>query len=103
MTRVVVDPVAVKDLQDIIADYLSESGVNLADRFQKAWARTTRHLEEFPASGSPRLSIKVGIPNLRVWPVPGFPHVAAYIVSTEVTTVIRVLHTSRDIPTSLRD
>lgn len=94
---------AEQDLQGIIDNYLLESGIILAEPFQKAWSRTIRHRTDFPDSGSPRLAKEVGIRSLRIWPVQGFPHLAACVVATDVTTVIRVLHTARDIPSSQRD
>ena len=69
----------------------------------ESWAHCLTHIAEHPEAGSPRLASKLAIPTLRVWPIKGFPYLALYVSHHQSVTLIRVLHTSRDIPTSLRD
>jgi hypothetical protein len=41
------------------------------------------------------------MPNLRIWPLRGFPHLILYTVSIERVHVERLLHSARDIPATL--
>jgi toxin ParE1/3/4 len=103
MTKVVIAPRAQQDLQNITDHYLVEAGVEVASSFLQAWDRTVGHIERHPESGSPRLSEMTKVRGLRVWPVMGFPHIAVYVGGKSGVVVTRVLHTSRDIPVTLRD
>jgi toxin ParE1/3/4 len=103
MTKAVIAPRAQQDLQNITDHYLVEAGVEVASSFLQAWDRTVGHIERHPESGSPRLSQVAKVKGLRVWPVMGFPHIAVYVSGAGKVVVTRVLHTSRDIPATLRD
>ena len=91
------------DVEAILNHYLMQAGSPPAIRLLDAWTACLAHLAEHPEAGSPRLARKMTIPTLRVWPVKGFPYIAFYVTRQQGVRVIRVLHTARDIPTSLRD
>ena len=103
MTVVIVSPAAEADLSAIIDHYLVAAGVEVAAGFLTAWDRCMDHLRGFPASGSPRLAEKLEISGLRVWPVKGFPQLALYSETERGVTILRVLHSARDLPFALRD
>jgi toxin ParE1/3/4 len=102
MTEIIISPGAESDLAEITDHYLREAGVEVTISFLAAWRRCTRHLAEHPESGSPRLAEKLEMSQLRLWPVRGFPHIAAYTITADVVTIERVLHSARDIPATLR-
>jgi toxin ParE1/3/4 len=91
-----------EDPTDITDHYLRKAGIEVAIAFSAAWDKGTRHIADHPDSGSPRLAEKTLMPNLRVWPIRGFPHLILYTVSPERIHVERVLHSARDIPATLR-
>jgi toxin ParE1/3/4 len=103
MTRSVIAPSAAKDLDLIVEYFLVEAGVEVASSFLSAWDRAINHLETHPDSGSLRLSELTRTKELRAWPVKGFPHIALYRHERGQVTVVRVLHTARDIPTTLQE
>ena len=103
MTAVFVSPAAEADLGAVTDYYLAEAGVEVAIAFLTAWDHCVGHISEFPASGSPRLAATVGIAGLRVWQVKGFPHLVVYTETARGVTVIRVLHSARDIPAHLQE
>ena len=103
MTDVQFTPVAAADLQEILDHYLTESGVPLAKKFENSWECALATIKSQPRVGSPRLAAALKEPDLRIWPVRGFPYLIFYLDRPAGTVVIRVLHTARDIPGSLRD
>jgi toxin ParE1/3/4 len=102
MTVVEVSNAAKADLSDITDHYMQEAGIEVALAFTAAWDRCTRHIADFPDSGSLRLAEKIRMLNLRVWPIKGFPHLVLYRVGKEAVHIERVLHSARDIPATLR-
>lgn len=102
MTRVSVSPLADRDLEAIVDHYLQEAGVEVAASFLSAWDHSRMLLREQPDIGSPRLAEASGIPNLRTWPIKRFPHLILYRHIKGAITILRVLHTARDIPASLQ-
>ncbi len=103
MTAVVVSPAAEADLGAIIDHYLIAAGIEVAAGFLAAWDRCRAHLGGFPASGSPRPAEKLEIAELRVWPVKGFPQLLLYSETEGSVTMLRVLHSARDLSFALRD
>lgn len=103
MIRVDVSPRADADLGDVTDYYLTEAGYEVAANFLAAWDRAATHLGAHPDSGSLRLANAAKLPDLRVWPVMGFPYLALYVRHGTTVTILRVLHAARDIPTSLQE
>ncbi len=102
MIPVIIRPLARDDLDQITEYYLAKAGPEVASGFLTAWTKVLRHLSQFPQSGSPRFAEIARNPGLRSWLVRGFPYLAFYRLAGDQLVVLRVLHSSRDIPASLR-
>ena len=97
MMRVTTAPAAERDLEDIVDHYPAEAGVEVATHFPTRWHRCTSHISQFPTTGSLRLSSEAGIDGLRIWQIRGFQYAVLYREAADRITVLRVLHTSRDL------
>jgi toxin ParE1/3/4 len=93
--------VAEADIEAAIDFYLAEEP-GAAPGFVDALERAIAHIESHPASGSPRYSIELGIPELRFRALARYPFALFYLEHDDHLTVIRCAHMSRDIPESLR-
>ena len=74
-----------------------------AQLFIDALEEAYLHISRLPASGSPRYGHVLDVPNLRTWPVSGYPYLILYAEREQSIHIYRVLHTARDIPESLAD
>lgn len=96
-------PEAVEDLEEIIlyvSDRNESAAVMLFETFQAAF----RRLSQFPELGVRRERFLEGAGDLRMWPLPAFPHYMVYYRPTEAgIEVARVLHAARDIPRVVDD
>lgn len=90
------------DIKSTLAFYAVES-MQLALEFIDALEHATQHIETHPATGLPRYSHALNIPQLRCWPLRKFPFALFYIEHGTNLDVIRLVHLHRDIPASLRD
>ncbi|MBS0214061.1 MAG: type II toxin-antitoxin system RelE/ParE family toxin [Proteobacteria bacterium] len=90
------------DIVAAVAFYLTEAA-HMLDAFLDALERATGHIENHPASGSPRYAHELDIPQLRHWTLRRFPYAMFYIEHADHLDVIRIAHTSRDIPASLHE
>ena len=63
--------------------------------------RAVGQIGRSPQSGSLRFSYELEIPDLRVRPVTRFPHLVFYVAGDDAMDVWRILHTRRDIPSTL--
>ena len=91
------------DLDAAIDYYLSEAGQDVALRFVDAVERTARRAGKNPQLGTLRFAYELGLPGLRALPVGRYPYLMFYVGREDVIDVWRLLHTSRDIPTTLQD
>ena len=91
-----------QDVEAALDHYREEAGASVALGFVDALETGLRHIGEHPASGSPRFAHDLGLPELRCWPLGGYPQIIFYVVAEDVVDVWRVLHGARDIPSSLR-
>lgn len=101
-TPVRIRPAADADLDVAIAiAYLREkrpqSAGDLLDAFEQAIAL----LQEFPKTGSPRMGQWLNLPALRSLPLDGFPYLVFYVERDHHVEIVRLLHTSRDLPAIL--
>lgn len=83
------------------AEYLlEEAGPDLCDRFLDAARLTADHLVETPRIGRVWRSGTTDFDtSLRVWQVEGFPKMLLfYRVEESGVSVVRVLHSARDLP-----
>ena len=92
---------ALRDIDDAIDHYLSEAGVEVAQRFVDAVEAAFDLIGRQPVIGSPRYAHELQIPELRSWALSDFPHLLIYVVADDGVDVLRVLHGARDIPATL--
>ncbi len=71
--------------------------------FIEALEHAYAHIGRYPATGSPRYSHELSIPDLRFWPLTRYPHLVFYIERSDHVDVWRVLHGHRDIPAWMHD
>jgi toxin ParE1/3/4 len=88
------------DIESAVEHYAREVDAALALRFVDALEQTLKHLGRHPLTGSLRWSYELDIPEVRTWPVRGFPYVVVYLDREDNVDVWRVLHTHRDLPSS---
>ena len=92
-----------RDVEDVVAYYLSEATESVAlgfiDELEQAYAHIGRH----PATGSPRYAHELNLPGLRVWPLTRYPHLVFYVERPDHIDVWRVLHGQRDIPSWMQE
>lgn len=91
------------DIDAAAAHLQDAAGADVAHAFVVAVREAVDHVTRFPASGSPRAAAALEVPGLRLWPVPGFPYLVAYVADPGVVDVWRVLHERRDLPSHLAD
>ena len=94
---------AADDVESALDHYVSEAGSDVAARFIDAVERALRDVGRHPHSGSLRFSYDLGLPELRVWPLARFPYLVFYVEREREIDVWRVLHTRRDLPTTLAE
>ncbi len=90
------------DAAGIVRYYSAEAGADVALRFSAALRAGVEQLRAFPESGSTRFASVTGIVGLRALPLQGFPYLIFYRVEGNTPMILRILHTARDIPSSLR-
>ena len=76
---------------------------NYTEPFIEAFREALQHLSQHPGTGSPRYAHELDIPGLRFWKCTQFPYLVFYVERSDVIDLWRVLHESRDIPSSLQD
>ncbi|WP_439478241.1 type II toxin-antitoxin system RelE/ParE family toxin [Brevundimonas sp.] len=99
--RVIPRVSAIRDAEDATDYYIQEAGDAVAFRFIDALKAAYDRIGDNSGIGSPRLGESVGIPELRTWPVRGFPYVVCYESRPDRIDVWRVLHAQSDIPEHL--
>ena len=91
------------DIETAVAYYLNEAGAEVATDFADQLEKSLRKISRQPAIGSARYGHLVQIPELRHWPVKGFPYLLFYIEKENHIELSRVLHSSMEIPSWLHD
>ena len=94
---------AERDIDDAVDYYSDEAGRDVARRFIDAVSEAYRAIGEHPGMGSPRYASMIGIEGLRSRKLGRFPFLIFYVELSDHIDVWRVLHTKRDIPTSLSE
>ncbi len=94
---------AVQDIDEAIAYYLSEDAVQAALGFVDALEGAYTYIARNPATGSPRYAHELNLPGLRTWSLTSYPHLIFYVERDNHIDVWRVLHGQRDIPAWLND
>ncbi len=93
---------AAKDVAGVIESYATEGGEAPARAFRDAIKDAFELLSRFPLAGSGRIGASTSRPDVRTWPVTGFPYVVVYREAADALLILRLLHTRRDLPASLR-
>lgn len=101
MNPVRLRPRARQDLVERTRHYATLATEHLATRFLDAVHESLGRLEQMPSLGSPRIGERCDIPELRAWPVPGFPARWFYLERTDHFDVIRLLGDTQDLLTIL--
>jgi len=101
-------PVRVRPLADIeidaLADHIAHDKPNAALRFLDAMQKSFDLIGEQPGIGSRRYAHLPMMEGLRMWPVSDFEkHHIFYIERPSYIDVLRVLHSSRDLPEALME
>lgn len=91
---------AASDIDDAIAYLRGNAGEVVALGFVDALENGINHITRSPNAGSLRLAYELGIPELRAWGVRRFPYLIFYVALGDRVDIWRVLHTSRDIPST---
>lgn len=94
---------ATLDVNAAVEFYATEAGAEIAVHFVDAVEATTRRVAKRPGLGSLRFAYELSIPGLRATAVGKFPYLMFYIESDDAVDVWRLLHSSRDIPTTLQE
>jgi toxin ParE1/3/4 len=94
---------AAEDIDAALDHYLSEAGGEIAARFVGSVERAINHVGRHPHHGSLRFAYELDVPDLRCWPLSRFPYLVMYVERDTEVDVLRVLHTRRDIPSTLAD
>ena len=92
---------ATTDLEVANDYYRQEAGDQIALEFIDAVERGIKHISRSPHVGSLHFAYELGIPELRAWPLQGFPYIVFYVVADDEIDVWRILHTRRDLPATL--
>lgn len=94
---------AARDLESASGYYLAEAGVETAVRFIDAVESSVKRIGRNPGLGSLRFAYELALPDVRVVAVGRFPYLLFYVERDRSVDVWRLLHSSRDIPASLRE
>ena len=86
------------DIDQVIQHYLDERAFEAANGFVDALEQAYRHLGYHPASGSTRYAHELNLPELRFWPLKGYPYLIFHIEQGHSIDVWRLLHNHQDIP-----
>ncbi len=100
--RVVPTARAREDVERAIDHYASEGADLAALGFIDALADAHALLADHPSIGSTRLTAEIGLPEFRTLALQRYPYLLVTADEADAVRIIRVLHTSRDIPAELR-
>lgn len=81
--------------------YLSEASERVAVGFIDAVEEAVEAIREYPDAGSPRIGHESAISGLLSRLTKGYPYFIFYRVAEGQIEILRVLHTSRDLPAIL--
>lgn len=91
-----------QDVEDALAYHAAEAP-HMELRFLDALERAYLHIQRHPGTGSLRYAHALDIPGLRFWACQRFPQMVFYVERDDDIALIRVLHSSRDIPATFLD
>ena len=94
---------AASDIDDAVDHYQREAGEAVALGFIESLERCVRQIARSPHLGSLRFSYELDIPELRVLGTRRFPYLIFYVPNDDSIDVWRVLHSRRDIPSTVAE
>ncbi len=94
---------ALQDIDEALAYYLSEQPQAAALGFVDALQVAFDHIGRHPATGSPRYAHELDVPGLRSWRLSKYPYLVFYVERADHIDVWRVLHVHRDIPAWMQE
>lgn len=94
---------AAADVDEAVDHYRREAGEAVAVDFIDALERCVRQIGRSPHLGSLRFSYELDIPGLRVLGARRFPYLVFYVPTDDRIDIWRVLHSRRDIPSTLAE
>jgi toxin ParE1/3/4 len=94
---------AASDIDDAVDHYQREAGEAVALDFIESLERCVRQIGRSPHLGSLRFSYELDIPELRVPGTRRFPYLIFYVPNDDSIDIWRVLHSRRDIPSTLAE
>lgn len=92
---------AQEDIEAAIHFYLTEAGEQVALGFTDAVESAVQAVRNYPDSGSARIGQESGYSSLRSRRTNGYPYLVFYWVVENRVEILRVLHSSRDLPNIL--
>jgi toxin ParE1/3/4 len=96
--QIVVTEAAVHDILEQAAWYQEQSGLKLADRWEKAISSVLLRLAVNPAAGALCTFNSVELEGVRRVPVPRFPkHLVFYRFRNQELIILRIVHGARDL------
>lgn len=101
MKKIVRRALADADILTAVDYYINNAPEYLTD-FIDDIEQAYQHIQQYPASGATRYAYALDLPDLRTWKCKKFPFLVFYIEYSTQIEILRVLHSKRDIPTTLR-
>jgi toxin ParE1/3/4 len=98
MTKLRLSAAARTDLQEIREIGVREHGTAAAEAHLRGFRRWFQLLREYPLAGQERAEFERGIRSLS-----HRPHRILYQVAGDTVLIVRILHSSRDIRSALRE
>jgi toxin ParE1/3/4 len=98
IVNVFVQPAARADILREYSRYVELGVPDVAERFLTSVRGSIDAITVLPHAGAPRSFDNPQLRGLRAWPVKGFKELHIYyIVRSDIITIIRVLHSKRDV------
>lgn len=89
-------PQARTDILDTARYYREAAGAAVAQRFAQAVKDAVAQLEANPAIGSPRVGQEIGVSELRIWRLSGFPAALWYFERADHVDIVRLVGERQD-------
>ncbi len=99
--RVVTTSLADADITRAVDWYPETASTATAEEFIDELEDLQSYIADFPSIGSPRFAVVANIPQLLDMAMKRFPYIVFYSDDADAVRILRVLHTSRDIPAEL--
>jgi plasmid stabilization system protein ParE len=94
MARLIVSPEASTDIDEILDWLEREAGKAVALRYVERFRTAFSHLMSFPEIGARRRKLHA---DIRIWAIAPYVIFYQFAANTETVTVVRILHSRRDI------